>query len=73
MGTINEKLLSAKEAADYLRITVGYLYKKTMKGEIRFYKPGGKKLYFLKSDLDDWITGDAEVRGNENQEIGNAK
>lgn len=49
------KPLSFTEAAAYLGFRPSYLYKLTHKKQIRFYKPSGKKLFFSKSDLDNWI------------------
>lgn len=51
----DNKPLSFTEAAAYLGFRPSYLYKLTYKKQIRFYKPSGKKLFFSKSDLDDWI------------------
>lgn len=48
------KLYTVAEAAKYLGISKGYLYKLTSRNEIVFHKPNGKLLYFLKSDLDSW-------------------
>ncbi|KQC14430.1 MAG: hypothetical protein APR63_14290 [Desulfuromonas sp. SDB] len=48
--------MSAEEAAEYLDIELSYLYKLTSWKKIKHYKPNGKKLYFLKEDLDNWIS-----------------
>lgn len=53
--TENEKPLTLQQAAEYLGISKSSLYKKTFKREIQFFKPGGKLIYFRKSDLDKWI------------------
>ena len=47
---------SFEEAAKYLNISKQTLYRMTSQSEIVHYKPAGKKLYFLKPDLDKWIT-----------------
>lgn len=44
-----------KEAAAYLGIAKSYLYKMTAKKKIPFYTPMGRKIYFKKSELDNWI------------------
>jgi excisionase family DNA binding protein len=51
----NDDFMDFKDAAKYLRLSESYLYKKTSANEIPFYKPGGKKLYFFKRDLDAWV------------------
>jgi len=43
------------EAAEYLSISRSHLYQLTSKGLIGHYKPAGKKLYFDKSDLDEYL------------------
>lgn len=50
-----EKPMCLEDATKYLDISKSYLYKLTCKNAIPFYKPNGKKIYFSKSDLDNWI------------------
>ena len=47
--------MSFKEAAKYLQISESHLYRLTSKSEIPHYKPGGKKIYFEKTELDRYI------------------
>jgi excisionase family DNA binding protein len=47
-----EKIYSTKEAAEYLNISLPYLYKLTSQGLIGHHKPGGKKIKFTQTDLD---------------------
>ena len=47
--------LTLEEAATYLGISKSMLYKHTHNGTIPCYRPGGKLLYFEKSELDDWV------------------
>lgn len=42
-------------AAAYLNISKSHLYQLTSKGKIGHYKPAGKKLYFDKTDLDEYL------------------
>jgi excisionase family DNA binding protein len=51
---INE-FLTLEEAAKFLSISNSSLYKKTSNKEIPYYVPGGKKIYFKKADLENWI------------------
>ncbi len=58
-----EKILSEQldqpmnfaEASKYLNVSKSYLYKCTYKKLIPYYKPGGKKIFFSKKDLNEWI------------------
>ncbi len=50
-----EKPLNVKEACKYLDISQSYLYKLTHKKQIPFFKPNGKKNYFLESELRKWL------------------
>lgn len=52
---LSKKFLTIVEAAKYLSISESALYKKTSNKEIPYFVPGGKKIYFLKSDLDNWV------------------
>ncbi|HVW94343.1 MAG TPA: helix-turn-helix domain-containing protein [Mucilaginibacter sp.] len=47
-------LLNIEEAAEFLKVSVAALYTKVSRKEIPFSKPG-KRLYFNKSDLKEWI------------------
>jgi len=47
--------LTLLEAANYLDISSSHLYKLTSAGLIARSKPGGKRIYFLKSDLNTYL------------------
>jgi len=51
----DEKPLSFIEACNYLDVSKSHCYKLTHKGLISHFKPNGKKLYFLKSDLNKYM------------------
>ncbi len=51
----SKEILTVYEAAEFLNLETSYLYQLTSKRLIPFYRPG-RKLYFKKSDLIDWIT-----------------
>lgn len=66
---INDNFVfNAVNAANYLGISKALLYKLTASHRIPFYKPMGvKKLFFRKSDLDEWVESgriitDAELK-----------
>ena len=51
LSTEQSKPLTLNEAARYLDISTSYLYKLTSRQQIRHYKPGGKRVFFLEKDL----------------------
>jgi excisionase family DNA binding protein len=52
---LSKEVITLEEAAKYLQISKSCLYKLTGGKEIPHYVPGGKKIYFRKSELDSWI------------------
>lgn len=50
------KPMSFAETAQYLGVSKSYLYRMTSEGKIPHYKPGGKKVYFEKGEVDRWLT-----------------
>jgi excisionase family DNA binding protein len=60
---VNERL-TAKEAADYLNIALPTLYAHTSQKTIKHFK-SGKKLSFLKSDLDEFLNQGRKKTANE--------
>lgn len=54
-GNPEKKFLSLQEAAQFLDLVPQTIYGLTSKKSIPFYK-AGKKLRFLKSDLECWLT-----------------
>ncbi len=49
-----KELMTIEEASIYLGFKMSYLYRLTSGNKIPFYKPG-HKVFFKKSDLDEWI------------------
>ena len=52
---ILKKVLNFNEACTYLELSQSHLYKLTSAGTIPHYKPNGKKLYFDREELDQWL------------------
>jgi len=50
-----KKILSLKEASEYLSLSKSSLYKLTSVGKLGFYKTG-KKIYFKREQLDEYLT-----------------
>lgn len=52
---VRKEVLNFGEACDYLELSQSHLYKLTSTGSVPHYKPNGKKIYFKRSELDDWL------------------
>lgn len=51
----SKEVLNFNEACQYLELSHSHLYKLTSAGKIPHYKPNGKKLYFKRTELDNWL------------------
>jgi len=51
---ILKKQLTMDEAAKYLNISKGHLYRLTSTHEVAYSKPNGKNIFFEREDLDEW-------------------
>jgi len=61
-------VLNFEELVEYTGLSQSYLYKLTSKGDIPFYRPNGKQLYFNKIEIDTWLLRN---RSKTNEEIQN--
>ena len=53
---LNQKtVLNFDEAAEYTGLSKSHLYKLTSTAGVPCYKPTGKRIYFNKSELDEWL------------------
>jgi excisionase family DNA binding protein len=52
---IQKQVLNFNETCTYLELSQSHLYKLTSTGAIPHYKPNGKKLYFQREELDQWL------------------
>ncbi|WP_243348428.1 helix-turn-helix transcriptional regulator [Parabacteroides sp. FAFU027] len=64
---LQKEIITFDEACLYLDLSSSYLYKLTSTNRIPCYSPMGKKLFFKRIELDQWLTGsrtstDAEVQ-----------
>ena len=57
----HKEVLTSKEAAKYMGISLSYLYKLTMNGDIPHYKPMGKMCYFNRRELEQWLQSNREL------------
>jgi excisionase family DNA binding protein len=60
-------LVTTKQAAQFLGLSVGYLYKLTMRKKIPYYKPWGNRCYFKLDELRQVIEGTRISTAEENQ------
>ncbi len=51
----DEEILSLNEAAEFLKLSKSFMYKMTSQKLIVHFIPGGKRIYFKKSDLENWL------------------
>lgn len=54
-NTLLKDALTFNEASRLLDLSKSYLYKLTHSRQIPHYKPNGKKIYFKRSDLENWL------------------
>lgn len=60
-----KKVLNFDEVAEYTGLSKSHLYKLTSTGGIPCYKPTGKKIYFEKSEIDDWLLRNKKLSQDE--------
>lgn len=66
LAKTQERPFDALESCSYLKVKLSTLYSYTHKNLIPCYRPTGRKLYFLKSDLDAFLLG---KRSKSNDEL----
>ena len=52
---IVKNVLRFNEACKFLELSQSHLYKLTSTGTIPHYKPNGKKIYFNRAELEQWL------------------
>ena len=52
---LQKEVLNFKEACLYLELSESHLYKLMSASQIPHYCPNGKKLYFNRTELDQWL------------------
>ena len=52
---LKKDVLNFNEACTYLDISASHLYKMTSQKSIPHFCPQGKKLYFNRTELDEWL------------------
>lgn len=62
---LSKEILTLEEAADFLSLSKSAIYKLTSKKEIPYYNPGGKKIFFKRIELENWILTSKSVSVDE--------
>jgi len=65
---LKKEVLNFNETALYLEVSHSHLYKLTSTGAIPAYKPNGKKLYFNRQELDEWLLSNKQTSTDEIQQ-----
>jgi excisionase family DNA binding protein len=66
---LRKEVLNFREACLYLDISASHLYKLTSKKSITHYCPGGKKLYFNRLEIDEWLQRNRQTSTDEIESI----
>ena len=53
--TLGFEPINVQQLSDLIGWSPSYIYKQTSKGEIPYYKPNGKFLYFKKSEIEQYL------------------
>ena len=61
----NKRVLSLEEGCQYLGYKKSYVYKLISAGKIPYSKPNGKKIYFDRGKLEDWMLSNAHEADNQ--------
>ena len=64
---LKKDVLSFKEACEYLQVSASNLYKLTCKNLIPHFCPMGKKLYFKRTELDEWLLRNRKSESDEGE------
>lgn len=51
----SKEVLTLEECALFANLSENYLYNLTSQKKIRYYKPRGGKIYFKKSEVQEWL------------------
>jgi len=62
---LSKEILTLEEASDFLSLSKSAIYKLTSKKEIPYYNPGGKKIFFKRTELENWVFASKSVSVDE--------
>ncbi len=52
---MEKTIMNIKQIHAHTGMAISYIYKLTSRGLIPHYKPGGKLIYFVKEEIDNWL------------------
>jgi len=58
---LRKDMLSFDEACTFLQLSASCLYKMTSQHRLPFYRPGGKRIYFKRIELDQWLSSNKKA------------
>lgn len=62
---LQKPVLNFQEASQYLEISPSHLYKLTSKRAIPHFCPNGKKLYFKREEINEWLLRNKQLSTEE--------
>ncbi len=62
---LSKDVLNLNEAASYLDVSQSHLYKLTSTKRIPHFCPNGKKLYFKRTELDEWLLSNRQTTSDD--------
>jgi excisionase family DNA binding protein len=62
---LQKEVLNFSEACQYLDISSSHLYKLTSTKQIPHFCPNGKRLYFNRLELDEWLQRNKQLSSDE--------
>ncbi len=65
--TQNKRVLTFQEGCTYLGLRPSYVYKMTSAGILPYSKPNGKKIYFDREKLEDWMLSNSRSSNQEKE------
>ena len=66
---LQKTVLNFNEAAQYLDVSPSHLYKLTSTKNVPHFCPQGKKLYFKRDELDNWLQRNRQSAANEIEQL----
>ncbi len=66
---LHKVVLNFKETVTFLGLSEGHLYQLTSANRIPYYRPNGKKIYFKREELENWLLRNKQITQKEADEI----
>lgn len=68
---LQKEVLTIDELSLYTGYTVDYIYKMVHQGILPYSKPNGKKLFFIKTEIIDWLSSNKHKSEQELENMAN--